>query len=127
MKAYIYALGAIVVTLPNPTFAATSSIQNVFTNILVLANDTIVPFLFGLAFLLFIINAVKYFVIQGNNEDGREKAKSLAIYSVSAFVFLITFWGIINMFVDSFGIGPDVCTQPITDYYSGATPPPCTP
>ncbi len=85
--------------------------------------DVIIPFLFGVAFLLFVINAIRYFVIESNNEDGQEKAKSLMLYSLAAFVFLIIFWGIVELLTNSFGFSGEDPICP--DYLSGMPGNPC--
>ncbi len=93
---------------------AQGTLQTLLTNIPTFLSDIVIPFLFGIAFLLFIINVIRYFVIEGSNEDGRKKAKDLALYSIAAFVFLIIFWGIVNMFVKSTGLQGEA--QPCPDY-----------
>lgn len=83
----------------------------------------VIPFLFGVAFLFFVWNAIRFFVIEGNSEDGQEKAKSLMIYSLAAFVFLIIFWGVVELLTTSLGLygeGP-VCP----DYLQGMPGSPC--
>lgn len=89
---------------PLISFAQTVDIQSFFIEFMLFTEDILIPFLFAVAFLFFIYNVVKYFVFEGNNENGREKAKSLAIYSVSAFVVIIIFWGVINLLVSSLGL-----------------------
>jgi len=52
--------------------------------------------------------------LQSNNKEGREKARSLVMYSVIAFVFLIIFWGVINLLSSSLGLSGTA--QPQSDY-----------
>ena len=101
MKFYLFSASAIVFL---PVIASAQSIQTLLPNIVTFINTVLIPFLFGLAFLIFAYNAVLYFIIGGSNEDGRENAKNLAIYSVAAFVFLIIFWGIVNILSTSVGL-----------------------
>lgn len=122
MKAQTYAVLALL-TLPNITFAASLSLQNFFLGLTNFFNDVLIPFMFGLAFLFFVINAIRYFVIEGNNEDGRKNAKALIIYSVAAFVFLIIFWGIVNILANSTGLQNS--SQPSSDYVPSGAPSPC--
>jgi hypothetical protein len=98
--------------IPGVTHA--QSIQNFFTNIVGFLSNTVIPFLLGLGFLFFVINVVRYFVIGGSNEEGREKAKALILYSILAFVIIVIFWGIIAMLADSLGLEGE--TQPNQDY-----------
>ncbi len=108
--------------LPYPALAA-GSLQNLMKNTIIVISDTVIPFLFGIAFLMFVINVIRYFVIEGSNEQGRDKAKDLAVYSVAAFTFLILFWGIINLLVDSIGLKDQ--TQPCPDFIMKSDPKAC--
>lgn len=97
-----------------PLLAAAQGLNEVLANLTIFIDSTLIPFLFGMAFLVFLINVVRFFVIQSSNEDGREKARNLITYSVLAFVFLIIFWGMINLLVSSIGL--EGCSQPMSDY-----------
>jgi succinate dehydrogenase/fumarate reductase cytochrome b subunit len=98
--------------LPQITFAQTA--QKLFENIPKFIDNSLIPFLFGMAFLVFVYNVVRYFIIGATNDKDRENAKNLAIYSVAAFVFLVIFWGIINMLNSSLGLNGE--SQPCSDY-----------
>lgn len=111
--------------IPVAASAQAPSLQNSLSGFMGFVNNTLIPFLFGMAVLFFIINVIRYFVIGGSNQDGQEAAKNLATYGVAAFVFLLIFWGIINLIVNSTGLGADTCTQPSSDYYDGTAPPDC--
>jgi hypothetical protein len=110
MKKPLLVTTLVLLSLPELSHAQNSSLQILFANIPTFIDGVLIPFLFGLAFLIFVINVIRYFVIEGNNEKGRE----VAIYSIAAFVFLIIFWGIVNMFTSSSGIDGE--TQPCQDY-----------
>jgi succinate dehydrogenase/fumarate reductase cytochrome b subunit len=64
---------------------------------------TLLPLLTSIAFLFFIINVVRYFIIGSTEEKGRENAKNLAIYGVLAFFFLLVFWGIVALLINVLG------------------------
>jgi succinate dehydrogenase/fumarate reductase cytochrome b subunit len=87
--------------LPTIALAQTYSAQSFITKFVTFANTKLITALLGIAFLFFIINVIRFFVIDGANEDGRENAKNLAIYGVLAFVVLIIFWGVVNLFANS--------------------------
>lgn len=90
------------------------SLQAFLTSTLQLINTVLIPFLFGIAFLLFVINVIRYFVAGAGNEKMREEAKNVATYSILAFVFLGIFWGIVNMLVSSIGL--ENCQPVESDY-----------
>ncbi len=89
-------------------------IQTFLKNIITFLNETIVPFIIAAAFLVFIWNMARYFIIEGANEKEHENAKSLALWGIMAFVIMLSLWGIVNMFVDGFGFGAE---QQITPDY----------
>jgi len=104
----------VLLILTTPHLAAAQNMQAYLTGFISFTDKTLIPFLLGIAFLIFVYNAIKYFVVEGASEDGREKAKALAIYSVAAFVLIIIFWGIVRMVATSTGLSG--CQQPLTDY-----------
>lgn len=108
--------------MPNPA-PPPGTIQEYIYLIPVFLSNVVIPFLLGIAFLIFVVNAIRYFVIGGSNEDAQESARSLAIYGLAAFVVIIIFWGVITMLAYSFGFAgaPPVCP----DYLEGAPNGPC--
>jgi len=60
-------------------------------------NNAIIPFILGIAFLIFVFGMFQYFIAGGANEEAREKGKNLLIYAILGFVLIIIFWGIINL------------------------------
>jgi hypothetical protein len=103
------------------------NVQTFLLNILKFLNEVIVPFLIAIAFLVFIWNIVRYFIIGGANEDDQKKAKSLAFWGISAFVVILSFWGIVNLFVYGLGFGnraiiPDYMCQKLGGNCEGAAP-----
>ncbi len=102
---------------------AQGTLQSLLSNIPVFLGNVVIPFLFGIAFLIFIINVVRYFIFESNNEQGQEKAKSLIIYSTAAFVFLLIFFGIVKLFVDTTGLQNQA--PPCSDYIKKTDPSKC--
>jgi len=99
----------------SPQSDPTEGLQGLITNIIQFLSGVVVPFLFGIAFLFFVINAIRYFVIGGSNEEGQKKARQLAIYGIAAFVFLIVFYGIVNLLVNSIDL-EGTANMPCPDY-----------
>jgi hypothetical protein len=80
-------------------------------------NSTIIPFMLGMAFLAFVINVIRFFVIGSSSPDSQAKAKSLAVYGIGAFVFIIVFWGIVGLLSSSLGLNTNRPSQiPSSDY-----------
>lgn len=91
-----------------------SSIQGFIAAITSFIGGTLLPFLFGLALLFFIFNAFRYFVLAGADEEGRKRARQLALYGITAFVFLVSIWGIVNVITAGFGFNTE---RPLTPDY----------
>ncbi len=88
------------------------NLQAFFTNLGTFLNSNIIPFLLALAFVVFLWNIVRYFIIEGANEREHEKARSTALYGILAFVLILSLAGIINLFIDSFGVRGGQPIQP---------------
>jgi len=123
---YIYLLSLTALFFPLLTFAQQGyNIQSFIINLGIFLNTAVMPFIFAVAFFIFVFNVIRFFVIQGHNEDGRKNAKYLAIYSIGAFVFLLSFWGLVNILVRGVGLNIDPCDNDRTpDYFRTGAP--CT-
>jgi len=110
MKTYLALFSTLLFVLPAITFA--QGIQDYVSGLLTFIGNVLVPFLLGVAFLFFAINVIRFFVIESTSEDGREKAKALAIYGVLAFVIIIIFWGVVNLLADSFAFSGKAAPTP---------------
>ena len=80
--------------------AYAQSLEETISTFSFFLRNIILPFLFSVAFLYFLINMVKYFIMQGASDEGRAKAKRSAIYGIAAFVFLFSLWTIVSWVVD---------------------------
>ncbi len=89
-----------------------TGIQDYLIGFINLANGTFIPLLMALALLFFVFNAFRYFIMSGDNEQGKEQAKSLALYGIAAFVLIISFWGLVNLLVSGLGVGGDNYVTP---------------
>jgi len=97
-----------------PRLSHAQDFQSFLNNFVIFIDRTLIPFLLAIGFLFLVYNAIRYFVFEGNNEEGQEKAKSLALYGVFAFVLIIIFWGIVNLLASSIGLDGE--NAPQSDY-----------
>jgi hypothetical protein len=69
-----------------------------------LINDILIPILLAIAFLVFIVGIVQYFLLAGkDNADGQEKGKSLILWGIIGFVLIVSIWGIVNLLAGGLG------------------------
>ncbi len=66
-------------------------------------SSTIIPLIFAIALLFFLVNVGRFFILGGADASEQEKAKRFALYGIGAFVFLVSIWGIVNLMVNGLG------------------------
>ncbi len=71
--------------------------------VLTFINATLILFILGVGFLLFVWGMFLYFIAGGANEEKKEQGKSLLIYATLGFVVIIVFWGIVNLVAAGIG------------------------
>ena len=85
---------------PTETFGP---IGTAIENTLKFFNRIIVPAIFAAAFVFFLWGMFKYFFLSGGSEEGRSQGKQLAIWSVIAFVIMVSLWGLVNVVATGLG------------------------
>ena len=70
-------------------------------------DSTLIPFIFALAFLFFLWGVFQYFIAGGANTEQRETGRKFVLWSIIAFVVMLSFWGIINLVQRSLGFGAE--------------------
>ena len=69
-------------------------------------NAVVIPFIFGLAFLVFIWGVVKYFFLSMDNDTERTKGKKFMLWGIIGFVVLFSVWGLVGLLLSTLGIAP---------------------
>lgn len=78
----------------------------------------IVPLVFAIAFIVFIIGVFQYFIAGGADEEKRKQGKDFIVYSLIGFFLMISIWGIVNLLVGTFGFGG--AARPAIPTFNGA-------
>lgn len=63
--------------------------------------DKILVLLMGGAIVVFVYYVIKYFILPNEN---RSEAGSYVLYSVIGFFIILSFWGIVNVLQNTFGL-----------------------
>ena len=90
-------------------------------------NVRLIPFIFAIAFIVFIWGIFQYFIAGGANEEARDKGKQLVMWGIIAFVVMVSVWGIVNLLVGTFGFGGKNAPALPTFEPGGASAPTPTP
>jgi len=94
------------------------NLQTFLRDFIIFVNEYLIPLLLAIAFIVFLWNIVRYFIIGGGNPEDQEKAKSVAMWGIFAFAIILSIWGIVNLFVGDLGFSGQ--TDPVTpDYMQG--------
>ena len=115
MKRAIYTLASTALFAPvffvnaqsSGGFSADNDFKDFLTEILEFINETLIPFIIGIGFLVFVWGMFKYFIYGGANDDEKEKGKSLMIWATLGFVLIVIFWGVVNLLASSTGLDRD--------------------
>lgn len=82
----------------NPKF---DTVLNYFTCII---GNSVIPFIFSLAVVMFTWGAVKFFIINSDEEKKRAEGKQFMIWGIIALAVMISIWGLVGILGDTFSL-----------------------
>lgn len=85
-----------------PALAHAQSFKTFTESIVSFVNSAVVPLIYSLAFLLFLVGMVRFFFMGG--EEGRKKGKEFMLWGIIGLVVMFSVWGIVNMLLATLGI-----------------------
>lgn len=94
-----------------------NSLQSLLTGIIGFINNVAVPFVFAIAFIVFIWGIFTYFISGGADDDKRKKGKDLMLWGIVAFFVMASVWGLVNILRGSFALQNTI--PPVVDLPSG--------
>ncbi len=86
-------------TTPAPAASACkqpNDIGQLFTFAICLISKYVIPFLFALALIMFIVGVLKY-VKSGDNEEAREAGRGLMLFGIIALFVMTSVWGLVKI------------------------------
>lgn len=107
MKKFI--VSASLIASPALVLAQTSSATNAFSLIKILQNivDTIIPFVVGLAVLVFIYGVFN-FITSAGDEEARANAKQFIIWGIIGIFVMVSVWGLVKILSGTFNLNTAV-------------------
>ena len=66
--------------------------------------SAVIPFLFAVAVVSFIWGAIKFFIIDADEEAKREQGRQFMFWGIIALTVMISVWGLVGIFADTFNI-----------------------
>ncbi len=92
-----------ILVVPVIAGAQFGEVDGFFERITNFINNVLVPFVIVVAFLIFIIGVVRYFVLSDEDDTDREKARDLMLYGIGGLVLITIVWGVVNLLGGGFG------------------------
>ena len=86
------------------------TLQIFLAGLYAIANVFVIPAIISLCVIAFLVNVIRYFILNSGYEDGRENARRYMIWSLVGFVMILALWGLINLILVTLGtpggVGP---------------------
>jgi len=79
-------------------------LQNLLDYMTCIIGKSIIPFIFALAILMFVWGAVKFFLINSDEEKKRQEGKQFMLWGIIALAVMISVWGLVAIVGDTFGV-----------------------
>ena len=97
-------IAPILVRAQTPSFNG-GALGSYTASIIEFINRFLIPFIWAIAFVVFIWGVFLYFIAGGANEEQRDKGKQLVFWGITAFVVMSCLWGLVNLLTNTFGFG----------------------
>lgn len=85
-----------------PLTVHAQSFKELTDDLVAFVNGSIVPLIYAIAFLIFMIGMLRYFFLE-QGEEGREKGKQLMMWGIIGFVVMFSVWGIVRLLLTTLG------------------------
>lgn len=101
-------------------YTCTGGVDCIAGTIITLINSTLVPLVFALAFIVFLWGVAKAYILSRGNQTTVKEGHQLIIWGIAGFVVMLSVWGLVNVFANTFGLTNDAAPPLPTTY--DATP-----
>ncbi|MEI8249218.1 MAG: pilin [Candidatus Taylorbacteria bacterium] len=100
IKKILYTSVLTIGALPVVTFAAARTLNDLVYKIVGYLNHALV-LLMGVAVVIFVWNIIKYFI---RSDEDHKEAAPYVMWSVIGFFVILSFWGLVNILQNTFGL-----------------------
>lgn len=98
-----------------PSVTGTCSLGNTFPDWLNYftceIGQSIIPFLFSLAVVMFVWGTIKFFIIDVDEEAKREQGRQFMLWGIIALAVMVSVWGLVGVLTKTFGIDGSLIPQ----------------
>ncbi len=94
------------------TTGAKKDLTEIFTYLLCVMDEGIIPVLISIGLIIFLAGVVK-FVTAGDNEEKRQGGRQMMIFGIIALFVMVAVWGFVNLLSNTiFGKNSELQTMP---------------
>ncbi len=86
-----------------PELTGNFKLQDVLGYFVCLVNNSVIPFIFALATVMFIWGAVKFFIINSEEEAKREQGKQFMLWGIIALAVMLSMWALVGILRSTVG------------------------
>jgi hypothetical protein len=94
------------------------NVQNLFALFLNVLNLYVVPIIFALAFVMFLVGVYRYFIAGAADEEKVKTGRNFVLWSLVGFFLMFSVWGLINLLVGSLQLASN--NEPGLPQFNGA-------
>lgn len=95
-----YALFFLVVAVGAPSVAFAATFADLVNTIVGIVDGGVIPLLYALAFIYFLIGMLKYFFLD-HSEEAMTKGRQQMLWGIIGFVVIFAIWGIVHLFLST--------------------------
>lgn len=109
MKKFVgYSSGSLLMLTPFMALAQFGDIDKFIGSLATFINNTLIPILLAVAFLMFLYGVVQFFFLAGkDNAEAQGKGRDLMLYGIIGFVLIVSIWGIVALLAGGFNLQKD--------------------
>jgi hypothetical protein len=102
-----------VLAVPTLAFAqAITSAQSLAQFAINIINTIIVPLIFAVAFLVFIVGVFQTFILGRGDPAKVKTGQSLMLWGLIGFFVMVSVWGLVNILIGTFNLNSQVPIYP---------------
>ena len=79
-----------------------NTLSNYMDYVTCIINYSVIPLIFALAVVMFVWGAVKFFIINSDEEAKRTQGKQFMIWAIVAFAVMLSLWGLVGIIRSTF-------------------------
>lgn len=89
-----------------------TKLSNYLNYVTCVIGSSVIPFIFAIAVVSFVWGAVKFFIINADEEAKRQQGKQFMIWGIVALTVMLSVWGLVHILAVTFGFGDNASVLP---------------